>query len=169
MLLVTRRIWSAQAADVTTTFNSVSSELDNALSFILTLETTGFSGLLDVQGREGIGDTWANVRYQLIEDDYLVPFHVGAPTDVQLKFQRDSSRKRYLVPIAPTYMRLVLERGAGSISAWARGSGTFIRAFEEPAPDGTQAIAEAQLRVLEDIRHYLKQTDTLSAALLDDL
>lgn len=171
MLLVTRQILDAQASDATKTFKSVDAQLDSqSLSYILTVDTTGFAGSLDIQGRESPSDSWKNMRYQLIEREMgLLPIVVENPTDDQLKYNGESVRRRYLIPIAATEMRLVVVRGRGTISAWARGSGNFIEPFNVAGAEAVVEVADEQLIVLKEIKRYLRSVAALSDSLIENI
>ena len=122
MLLMNRQIWSAKNATATVTLQSIDSELAHSISLILTVATTAFSGNLDFQGKEHTGDTYTNLVYQEIDVDG----GTRAANDDQLSYTVATNRKRYLIPIAPEFVQLVMTRSAGTISAWVRGSGVPI-------------------------------------------
>ena len=139
MLLITRQIFTAAVATATATLASVETQLDSCISHIFTIETTGFSGTIDFQGREHNNDTWTNVAYQEIDID-----GTRAGVNDQLSYTTETARKRYLVPISPSHLQVVMTRTAGSLDVFVRGSGV---ALELPMSHKLVSLGDEQLTV----------------------
>ena len=127
-LKATFTVFNAAAVTTTTTFASLSDGagvvLDNAASMIIDVETTGFSGTLDFQGRESPTAARRNVAWQEIDNEGSSGL---SATNDQISYTTETSTHRYLVPIAARDMQVIMTRSAGSITLNVTGVGTQLQ------------------------------------------
>ena len=109
-----QRVWNAKAASETVT---LSDDVSTVPSIILSMELSGFSGTVDIQGRQSADHTYRNVRYAELTGD-------GALSVVndQISHTTITATHHYQTVEYWPQMRLVMTRIAGTIIAgdvWA--------------------------------------------------
>ena len=137
-LIVSEPIFRAAAATATTTLNSVNSEFGKCLSLIVRIETTGFSGAIDIQGRSHPEATYSNLLYATL--DSTTPTVSAA----QLSYTLSTATVVYLVPVSRLETRIVMTRTAGTVSVFVEGVGEAV-----PFPFDT--IGAVTFTYLDDI------------------
>ena len=113
---------------LTGTVAIVSNAAHSAGSMVLQVDTTGFTGTIDIQGRAMPAGAWKNLMYGATAAGGAVP------AVAQLTYTTDTAVYQYVVFKPMPYMRVVMTRSAGSLGAWA-----FT--YSEPIAGGTAAGA----------------------------
>ena len=108
----TQEVFAAGTA-ATATVAIVSNAAHAAGSMVLQVDTTGFTGTIDIQGRAMPAGAWKNLMYGASAVGGI------SPVVAQLAYTTDTAVYHYIVPKPMPYMRVVMSRSAGSVGTWA--------------------------------------------------
>lgn len=116
----TQEVFASGTATTTTTVINTNASI-SAGSMIIQVDTTGFSGTIDIQGRVRPSGAWKNLMY------VVSGAGSATPAVAQISYTTDTAVYHYGVINPLPYMRVVMTRSAGSVGAWAE-------TFSEPLP-----------------------------------
>jgi len=114
--IVTEAVWTAKALTET---KELKSDFSKCITKVIEVITDGFSGTLDIQGKQSLGATYDNIPYQLMGQ--AAP---QAASVAQISVALNSARYRYVVPEYWSFLRLVMTRTAGTITVTVLGVDT---------------------------------------------
>jgi len=107
------KVWAAKAVTETVTLDT---EFSLCMTKVIEIATTGFTGTLDIKGKESDLGTFDNVAYFRMGQD-----GIQSLINNQLEFVGDTGRYYYCVPEHWHRMQLVMTRSAGTISVDVSG------------------------------------------------
>lgn len=145
-------VWSSKATTETVTLDT---EFSLCMTKIIEVITTGFSGTLDIKGKQADAATYDNVLYSLMGQVAQVP------SVAQLSYTTDTNRYRYVVPEYWHRMQLVMTRTAGSITVDVVGIDISLPILPSQDTSGNQYVAiksGADLAAIQALNATVEQT-----------
>lgn len=113
---ITQTVWNAKNATETKTLNSVDWRFSRAASITIEIETTGFSGTLDIKGRSNSAGTYDSISYTQLDTTPAIS------ATAQLSYTLSTANTRYRLDDPPADIQLVMTRSAGTITLLASAS-----------------------------------------------
>jgi hypothetical protein len=125
------KLFSAASATADATFDA-----GYAAQVQISITTAGFTGTLDIQGKLTSEGTFANLPYVVLGS-------YAPATFSQLSFTTETATTTYVVLMPMPFMKVVMTRSAGTITAYQRGLSTAFPLPVLDAPRGAWSFTHA--------------------------